>query len=63
MLVELYERERKHLIRIAARICGNECEDVVQGVFAYLVSRLDTLSHLDKKLAVIAVMETLPRAR
>jgi hypothetical protein len=61
MLVELYERERAHLVRIAARICGNEAEDIVQGVFAYFVARLDTLTHLDKKLAMIAVVKAAKR--
>lgn len=56
MLAELYADHRAHLVRIAARICGNEAEDVVQGVFTYFLARLDTLSHLDKKLAVIATI-------
>ena len=55
-LTALYEGHRTHLVRLAARICGRDAEDIVQSTFTYLLARLDTLTHLDKQLAVIAVM-------
>lgn len=61
MLLDVYVTYRPRAVRLARDIAGDEAEDIVQDVTVYLISRVETLTHVDKSLFLTSVKRAAVR--